>query len=103
MRYTLNTENYHNFETIQDGVLPPRSYFIPFGSKERMAGIGAVEKRYRSDKVKVLNGEWDFLFFRDPNELPEVFDTDAVRFGRIPVPSCWKFTGVMNPFYVNLR
>ena len=76
MKYVFNTENYHNFDMIRDNVLPPRSYFIPFGSKEKMEGIVTAEKRYRSDKVEVLNGEWDFRFFRDPKEMPAVFDTN---------------------------
>ena len=66
MQYVLNTTNYHSFDIIQDNVLPSRSYFIPFSRKERMEGVETPEKRYRSDKVEVLNGEWDFCFFRDP-------------------------------------
>lgn len=103
MKYVLNTENYHSFNVIRDNVLPSRSYFIPFGKKELMAGIPTTEKRYRSDKVKVLSGEWDFCFFKDPKDLPTVFDTDALAFDRVQVPSCWQFTGYCRPFYVNTR
>ena len=93
MKYVLNTENYHNFDMIQDNTLPSRSYFIPFSRKERMEGIETREKRYRSDKAEVLSGEWDFRFYRDPKELPAVLDTDNLAFDRIQVPSCWQFTG----------
>ena len=103
MKYVLNTENYHNFDMIQDNTLPSRSYFIPFSRKERMEGIETREKRYRSDKVEVLNGEWDFCFFRDPKELPAVLDTDDLAFDRVQVPSCWQFTGYAKPFYLNTR
>lgn len=103
MKYVLNTENYHNFDMIQDNTLPSRSYFIPFSRKERMEGIETREKRYRSDKAEVLSGEWDFRFYRDPKELPAVLDTDNLAFDRIQVPSCWQFTGYAKPFYLNTR
>ena len=103
MQYVLNTTNYHSFDIIQDNVLPSRSYFIPFSRKERMEGVETPEKRYRSDKVEVLNGEWDFCFFRDPKELPAVLDTEKMSFDRVRVPSCWQFTGYARPFYVNTR
>ena len=103
MQYVLNTTNYHSFDMVQDNVLPSRSYFIPFSRKERMEGVKTPEKRYRSDKVEVLNGEWDFCFFRDPKELPAALDTDDLAFDRIQVPSCWQFTGYAKPFYVNTR
>ncbi len=103
MKYVLNTENYHRFDIIRDNVLPSRSYFIPFGKKELAEGIKTPEKRYRSDKVEVLNGEWDFRFFEDPGELPAVFDTDTSVFDRVTVPSCWQFTGYAKPFYLNTR
>ena len=103
MQYVLNTTNYHSFDIIQDNVLPSRSYFIPFSRKERMEGVETPEKRYRSDKVEVLNGEWDFRFYRDPKELPAVLDTEKIRFDRIQVPSCWQFTGYAKPFYLNTR
>ena len=103
MQYVLNTTNYHSFDIIQDNVLPSRSYFIPFSRKERMEDVETPEKRYRSDKVEVLNGEWDFRFYRDPKELPAVLDTEKIRFDRIQVPSCWQFTGYAKPFYLNTR
>ena len=87
MKYVLNTENYHNFDMIQDNTLPSRSYFIPFSRKERMEGIETREKRYRSDKAEVLNGEWDFCFYRDPKELPVVLDTDNLAIPNPQSPS----------------
>ncbi len=103
MIYHFNQTNYHTFSVIQDNVLPSRSYFIPYSSTDKLEGIELCEKRYRSDKVEVLNGEWDFRFYHDPKEVPEAFDTDGITFDKVPVPSCWQFTGYMDPFYLNLR
>lgn len=103
MKYRLNTSNYHDFQTFEVNKLPPRSYFIPYPDREQADQVTAAQKRYRSPKVICLNGEWDFKFYPRPSELPEVIDTDAVRFDRLDVPSCWQFRGYARPFYVNMR
>ena len=103
VEYRFNTENYCNFERIKENTLPSRSYFIPYSSLERMEGVSTLDKRYRSDRVQVLNGEWDFRFYHNPAEIPAVVDTDQISFDKVTVPSCWQFTGYMKPFYVNFR
>ena len=103
MKYRLNTTNYRTFSVFRDRKLPARSYFIPYPDRASADAVGPLEKRYRSEKVLCLNGDWDFKFYPRPAELPEVLDTDAVRFDRIDVPSCWQFRGYDRPFYVNVR
>ncbi len=103
MKYRLNTTNYRTFSVFRDRKLPARSYFIPYPDRASADAVGPLEKRYRSEKVLCLNGDWDFKFYPRPAELPEVLDTDAVRFDRIDVPACWQFRGYDRPFYVNVR
>lgn len=103
MKYCLNTSNYYDFKTIEVNKLPARSYFIPYPDREKADAIAPKEKRYHSEKVLCLNGDWDFAFYPRPAELPKVFDTDAVSFDTIDVPSCWQFRGYDRPFYVNIR
>lgn len=103
MRYQINKQNYHTFETFEVNKLPARSYFIPFSDKIKADAVTILNKRYRSDKVRCLNGNWDFCFFSRPAELPDVLDTDAIAFDTIDVPSCWQFRGYDKPFYVNKR
>ena len=103
MQYKLNTSNYHDFQTYEVNKLPPRSYFIPYPDRAQADQVTAAQKRYRSPKVICLNGEWDFRFYPRPSELPEVIDTDTMRFDKLDVPSCWQFRGYARPFYVNMR
>ena len=103
MQYKLNTSNYHDFQTYEVNKLPPRSYFIPYPDRTQADQVTAAQKRYRSPKVICLNGEWDFRFYPRPSELPEVIDTDTMRFDKLDVPSCWQFRGYVRPFYVNMR
>ena len=103
MKYRLNTTNYWDFETVEVNKLPGRSYFIPYPDRKKADAVAPKEKRYASEKVLCLNGDWDFRFYPRPAELPAEFDTDAVSFDKIDVPSCWQFRGYDRPFYVNIR
>ena len=103
MQYVIDRTHYHRFDILALNKLPPRSYFIPFSSREKAAAAAAEEKRYVSDKVRCLSGAWDFRFYPRPVELPDVLDTDKVDFETIDVPSCWQFRGYDRPFYVNTR
>ena len=103
MKYEINKTNYHSFEIIEENKLPARSYFIPYPGRTSADSVSLKEKRYRSDKVVCLNGTWDFRFYPEPALLPDVFDSDAVDYDKIPVPSCWQFQGYDRPFYLNVR
>lgn len=103
MNYKLNNENYHRFGVVEVNKLEPRSYFIPYTARQQADSVSMKEKRYCSSKVTCLNGEWDFIFYKVPAEIPEEFDTDKVTFDKLDVPSCWQFRGYANPFYVNTR
>ena len=60
MRYRINNRNYHDFHTYRINKLPSRSYFIPYPDRESADSYTPKEKRYRSSKVRCLNGSWDF-------------------------------------------
>ena len=90
MKYQLNKTNYHDFSVFQENRLPARSYFIPYLTRGEADAVPPKKKRYRSCKVQCLNGMWDFKFYPRPIELPDTFDTDAVSFDTIDVPSCWQ-------------
>ena len=103
MRYRINKTNYCDFNVFEDNKLAPRSYFIPYPDRQAADGVSPSDKRYKSPKVICLNGDWDFRFFPKPSELPDILDTDTIRFDTLDVPSCWQFRGYDRPFYVNVR
>ena len=96
MKYKINTTNYQDFHIFEVNKLPPRSYFIPYPDREQADRVSGAQKRYGSPKVICLNGEWDFKFYPQPSELPEVLDTDDMRFDKLDVPSCWQFRGCIS-------
>jgi len=103
LKYNIKTDNYKNFSVYKDNVLQPRSYFIPFKSEKAMRKTDIRTERYSSDTVTVLSGEWDFVYYKRVSAVPNDFDTAAVAFDKIFVPSCWQFTGYEPPYYVNTR
>ena len=103
MQYRLQGQYYSDFNTIDVNRLPGRSYFIPYPSRAAQEGIPLLEKRYRSALVKCLNGDWDFNYYDNPNDLPSEFDSDSLEFGKIDVPSVWQYRGYSHPMYLNVR
>ena len=88
MKYSINRENYHRFDILEIGKLPPRSYFIPFPNRISADSVTIGQKRYASSKVQCLNGQWDFLFYPNPKDVPLILDTEDAAFDTIDVPSC---------------
>lgn len=103
MFYNIKRENYCTFRTFEENKLPARSYFIPFSSEKLADKANILNRRYTSDKVRCLNGLWDFKYYKSVSDLPNNFDTDEVNFEKIPVPSCWQFLGYEPPFYTNIN
>ena len=86
MHYQLNTTNYADFAVFEQNKLPGRSYFIPYPARAQADAVSRKEKRYRSEKVVCLNGEWEYQF--DFSKSGDEQDwKNAVAFdGRITVP-----------------
>ena len=103
MKYIINQDNYHTFETLAVNRLAPRSYFIPYPNRGQAEKVSLRQKRYASPKVVCLNGSWDFHFYARPAQMPSILDTREVEWEQIPVPGCWQFLGYDKPFYVNTR
>ena len=101
MRYTINKTNYRDFDVYEVNRLPARAYAIPYSDFETLRGTPFAHERTLSDQVRVLSGEWDFKYYSDAADLPDVLDTDAVGFDKVRIPSTWQRTGYENPAYIN--
>ena len=74
---------YENPLKTSENRMPPRSYYIPTGVS----------------KYTLLNGEWDFAYFKSVAEVPDKIE----NWDKIPVPSCWQILGYENPNYTNIN
>ncbi|MDR2047313.1 MAG: hypothetical protein LBP79_05405 [Clostridiales bacterium] len=102
MTYFLDKTNYKNFGTYERNRLPARSYFIPF-SRRSVAEGSVPSARFRSDRVKMLSGEWQFRYYPKISELPDKIQTDEIVFDNVAIPSDWQRTGYEPPVYINAR
>ena len=60
MKYQIKKLLVNNFDVYEENKLPARSYFIPFSSQEKASQAQVLTKRYISDQVSVISGEWKF-------------------------------------------
>ncbi len=76
---------YEDLGMLHDNTMPARAYYIPASRRED----GLVECREGSDRLQMLNGEWEFKYFESIYDVPEGFygnGYDTSGFGRISVP-----------------
>lgn len=79
---------YRQLENLHVGCETPRAYFVPFENEEKSS-----LPRENSGLFTLLNGEWDFNFFENVEELEiesEDFPSTVICRDKIAVPSCWQ-------------
>lgn len=103
MKYSIHRSLHTDFNVFEENKLGERSYFIPFSGEKAFENTDYKNERYRSDRVLMLSGEWDFAYYKKLSEVPQTFDTDAVPFDRVSVPSTWQRTGYDQIAYINTR
>ncbi|MBQ8575284.1 MAG: DUF4981 domain-containing protein [Clostridia bacterium] len=93
---------YRMLEALHVGCETPRAYFVPFESGEK-----ASLPRENSAFLTLLNGEWDFAFFKNVEELDieaDGFSSSVVCPDKMTVPFCWQMKlgkGYDVPNYIN--
>lgn len=93
---------HENYEKLHVNTEKPRAYYIPYPSRERQQ---ALEEKESSRKI-LLNGDWDFSFYKGTYELPDRFYEIAEELSggvTISVPSCWQMKGYDAHQYTNVR
>lgn len=101
MLYRIKNDNHRNFDLFEENKLMGRAYAIPYTNKKTLSSTDYGAERYNSDMVTVLSGDWDFLYYPSEEQVPELFDSAAVTFDTVRVPSTWQRTGYENPVYIN--
>ena len=85
---------FEDLTKTHEGREAPRSYYIPYDTKEKaLAG-----KKEESDYYYLLNGIWDFKYFENYFDEPDKID----NFDKISVPSNWQMLGYEKPGYTNV-
>ncbi len=94
----MNIERYYNdINTLHINTEPIRPYFMPHSDYENA-------KKQTEDRKQSLNGEWDFMYCKCVDEIPDDFITgNTDGFDKITVPSCWQTQGYDSHQYTNTR
>lgn len=91
----MQSHEWQNPEFLEKGREKAHAYFIPFVSED-----GALKgKREKSEAFRLLNGVWDFRYFKAWYEVPE----KITRWDKVAVPSNWQMTGYEEPCYTNVN
>jgi len=94
--------HYEDLDVLHENTLPPRAYYVPAST----AVDPGPRARERSDRLRLLNGQWAFVYHRSIHELTEPFwERDAPLEGmdRMPVPGTWQHQGYDQHQYTNIR
>ncbi|MDP4133767.1 MAG: glycoside hydrolase family 2 TIM barrel-domain containing protein, partial [Bacillota bacterium] len=86
---------YENISKMSENRMPQRAYYIPYDTLEKaLAG-----KKETSDYYKLLNGKWNFKYFKRDIDVPEKIDFKDM----IDVPGVWQNFGYDNHWYTNVN
>lgn len=103
MKYSIHRNLHTDFSIYEENKLDARSYFIPFSSVKKLTKTDYKNERYKSDRIMMLSGEWDFAYYEKLSLVPDSLDTDSVSFDKITVPCTWQRTGYDQIAYINTR
>ncbi len=93
---------YRQLKSLHIGCEEPRAYFVPFNTDKNI-----LADRENSELFRSLNGEWDFSFFENVEELEieaDDFTSQIKCKDKIDVPSNWQLyfdRGYDVPNYIN--
>jgi len=83
-------------QSLHIGTLDKRCYFIPFSH-----GQDPFADRELSRRFELLNGEWDFRYYKSIIDMEDNFISVPYE-KKIPVPSNWQLYGYDKPQYTNV-
>lgn len=93
---------YEDLNILHENTMPSRSYYIP--ASVRMDEL--AEHRELSDRFQLLNGIWQFQFFKSIYDVKDEFyknGYDSSAFDEIAVPGVWQMAGYDSHQYTNIR
>ncbi len=93
---------YEDLNMLHENTMPARAYYIPAsGQMDTSAGNREV-----SDRIQMLNGKWNFRYYRSIYEVQDAFyapDYDTSDYDLVTVPGVWQMEGYDAHQYTNIR
>ena len=96
--------DWQDIKIISRNRLPSRAYFIPYGDlKTCMESKTEARENIKSDRFMLLNGMWDFKYYRSVVDVPYDFVTADLGGKEEYVPSVWQAQGYEKWHYTNVN
>ncbi len=100
--FPLMAQHWENPLIYEMGTLDPHAHYLPYQSE----AAALTFDQTKSDRILSLNGQWRFLFAKNPEGAPvkmhEVKFNDS-KWDHIEVPSNWQLQGYGRPIYLNIN
>ncbi|MDO5350297.1 MAG: glycoside hydrolase family 2 TIM barrel-domain containing protein [Lachnospiraceae bacterium] len=93
---------YENLHILHENTMPDRAYYVPAAVPMDCL----VEQREQSDRIQMLNGDWNFKYYDSIYDCPESYyevGFSSEDYSTIPVPGVWQNYGYDNHQYTNFR
>ena len=95
---------YEDLHMLHENTMPDRAYYVP--ASVRMDNL--TEQREQSDRIQMLNGQWEFNYYSSIYQLHERFyeepdDANKSESKTVPVPGVWQNYGYDCHQYTNFR
>ncbi len=94
--YGMKFDLHEDMSRLHIGTLPDHAYFIPFVKDQ-----DPFLQREDSKAFELLNGEWDFRFYKSVLDIEEDF-LRGKTLQKIPVPANWQLHGYDRAQYTNV-
>jgi len=97
-------ENYYeNLSVFHVGTEPNRAFYIPCS---KPVNFGTIDMKSESDRILLLNGDWNFRLFNSIEYVPENVIHEDYWFGnteKLAVPAVWQYNGYDRNQYINVE
>jgi beta-galactosidase len=93
----MKFEFHENPEILYLNKEEDKSFYIP-----RSPICSNANEKHESDRVLLLNGEWDFSYFPSLEDFEKI-PLNEIKFDKIHVPSNWQMLGYDRHQYTNVR
>ncbi len=93
---------YEDLKIMHENTLPPRAYYIPSSKQE----ADPVSARTASDRIRMLNGTWQFRYYESIYDLQDRFYEEGYKteeYDTVTVPGVWQNYGYDSHQYTNIR
>ncbi|MCG9697928.1 glycoside hydrolase family 2 TIM barrel-domain containing protein [Shewanella sp. Isolate11] len=90
---------WQDLSVFRVNTLPAKASFIPYANETQLS----TDQPTQSPYYQLLNGQWLFKLFANPQSVPAEFWRHSREWTTIPVPADWQMHSTDYPIYTNME